>query len=324
MKIAFLFNCFCTRGTETNIWSYAYYNKLLLNNESIIICRKRFNNMTGADFTNDAKLRFTNEFDVYELEDDEIDAKLIELNIDVCKFICVGGNPLDFCPKSVPTISSCIFNANYPIGTIHTALSPYLANNNCISLPFMINIASIEDTMRNELDIPNDALVFGRYGGYEQFNIDMVKNVVINVALKNPQIYFIFMNTKPFTNDIKNIKYLDNTVCNITKRKFINTCDAMLHARLEGETFGLACGEFAIAGKPIITCNSGDYAHLAILKDKAIIYDNAERLTMILENFKKIKIDMSNNGYYEYLPEKVIKTFEEILYKAKEKFIKST
>ena len=85
----------------------------------------------------------------------------------------------------------------------------------------------------------------------------------------------------------------------------------MLHARLEGETFGLACGEFAIAGKPIITCNSGDYAHLAILKDKAIIYDNADRLTMILENFKKIKIDMSNNGYYEYLPEKVIKTFEE-------------
>ena len=32
----------------------------------------------------------------------------------------------------------------------------------------------------------------------------------------------------------------------IFKKKFINTCDAMIYGRSLGESFGLSCGEFAI------------------------------------------------------------------------------
>ena len=56
------------------------------------------------------------------------------------------------------------------------------------------------------------------------------------------------------------------------KIKFINSCDAMLHGRSLGESFGIACGEFAIRNKPIFTYNfSRDRAHIDLLKKKIII-----------------------------------------------------
>ena len=37
------------------------------------------------------------------------------------------------------------------------------------------------------------------------------------------------------------------------KVSFINTCDCMIHARTDGETFGLAIAEFSTLNKPIIS-----------------------------------------------------------------------
>ena len=37
------------------------------------------------------------------------------------------------------------------------------------------------------------------------------------------------------------------------KEAFYRTCDAMLHARRDGETFGLAVAEFSVRNKPVIT-----------------------------------------------------------------------
>jgi len=51
------------------------------------------------------------------------------------------------------------------------------------------------------------------------------------------------------------------------KARFFATCDIMLHARLHGETFGLAVGEFAVLGKPVITfAGSRERAHLEMLE----------------------------------------------------------
>jgi hypothetical protein len=54
------------------------------------------------------------------------------------------------------------------------------------------------------------------------------------------------------------------------KTRFIQTCDAMLHASRSGETFGLFPGQFSIRNKPVITWAKGaDPAHLDILQGKA-------------------------------------------------------
>ena len=68
----------------------------------------------------------------------------------------------------------------------------------------MINLPTCNENMREQLQIPNDGIVFGRYGGFEQFDIEYVKNTIIKVAQENPSHYFVFVNTRPFSKDISN------------------------------------------------------------------------------------------------------------------------
>ena len=93
--------------------------------------------------------------------------------------------------------------------------------------------------------------------------------------------------------------------------KFINTCDSMIHARMEGETFGLAIGEFSYLNKPVITTISNiDNAHINLLGEKAILYNSKESLINILLTFEKNNyLNRDLNAYKEYTPEKVMKQF---------------
>jgi hypothetical protein len=120
------------------------------------------------------------------------------------------------------------------------------------------------------------------------------------------------MNTNVFY-EHKNIIYLPGNADMIYKRKFINTCDALIHARERGETFGLTCGEFSICKKPVITWGgSREREHLIILKDKAVIYNSKEELYNIFETFTKNKYDVNENGYMFYNPENVMKIFDKV------------
>jgi hypothetical protein len=97
------------------------------------------------------------------------------------------------------------------------------------------------------------------------------------------------------------------------KKIFINTCDALLHARKDGETFGLTCGEFAVCLKPVITYGqSKENNHIDILKHQAILYNNFNDLYTILNDFYVNKYDMANNGYLEYTPTNVMTIFNNI------------
>jgi len=73
----------------------------------------------------------------------------------------------------------------------------------------------------------------------------------------------------------------------VAKAKFLDTCDAMLHARWHGETFGLAVAEFAVLGKPVITfAESRERAHLEMLGSAGLLYRNRNELRKILEDFQ--------------------------------------
>jgi hypothetical protein len=99
----------------------------------------------------------------------------------------------------------------------------------------------------------------------------------------------------------------------VFKRKFINTCDGMIHARNQGETFGLSCGEFAVCEKPIITYGaSKERNHLDVLGNKGIVYNDYEELYNIFKTFDRINYDMKENGYMFYTPENVMKIFKNV------------
>ena len=95
----------------------------------------------------------------------------------------------------------------------------------------------------------------------------------------------------------------------------------MLHARKDGETFGLAVAEFSVANKPIITYgNSKDNEHLRILKDKAIIYNDENQLFDILKNIEiNLYKNKNFNCYKNYEPSIIIKKFDEICLQKKKK-----
>jgi hypothetical protein len=95
---------------------------------------------------------------------------------------------------------------------------------------------------------------------------------------------------------------------------FINTCDAMIHSRIRGETFGLSIAEFSSKGKPIITCPCGDLEHIFILKNKAIVYRSYDKLVEIFKNIRNILKHREDwNAYKEYTPEIIMKHFQRLL-----------
>ena len=143
--------------------------------------------------------------------------------------------------------------------------------------------------LRENLGISKKARIFGRHGGWDTFNIPFVREAVVQHARQNPEDHFVFLNTEPIrgTEGFSNVHYLPATVDPFEKAKFLATCDAMLHARWHGETFGLAVGEFAVLGKPVITfADSRERAHLEMLGRQSLQYRHAGELIKILRDFR--------------------------------------
>jgi hypothetical protein len=316
IKIAFHDSSLCIRGTTIALYDYAYYNKKLYGNESIIFYNK--NNSANDE---DVIKKFEKEFKVYSYNDfSEVDDILLKENINYLYSINHGYIKDSLLSNVAKNLIHAIFNIE-PHGYRYACISQLLADNH-FSLtkesinvvPHMVNIdTSITDNFREKLSIPKEAIVIGRHGGYEQFNIIEAFEAIKQILEIEENIYFVFVNTKIFYVHPR-IIYLNKIVDLIDKVKFINTCDAMIHARIDGETFGLAIAEFSVCNKPIITCKTpGNNCHIDMLKDKGLYYYDTPSLINIFKNIKLIKeLNYDWNVYKEYSPEKVMDTFMNI------------
>lgn len=309
MRVAFVFDGYGLRGVELTMFWFAHFNELLLHNTSVIVCRA--GRPTSEDTPPAARQLFERRFaECHEVATEAIDQTLISARVDVC-IIAISGGEDCFVPRSVPTITHCVFRADVPLGTLQTAISHTVSLGRVPVLPNIVHLPQHTDTLREALRIPAGATVFGRYGGWDTFDIQFAQQTVLQVATERPDLYFVFMNTKPFGKR-PNIVYLRGTPDMHDKRAFINTCDAMLHAGSLGETFGIACGEFALAGKPVITSTMGNGEHRRILGPKAILYRDAAELKRILTE-PLPAVDMTTNGYQAYGPEPVMAVFRAAL-----------
>ena len=88
----------------------------------------------------------------------------------------------------------------------------------------------------------------------------------------------------------KRAKFIKGSFNKTQKVKFINSCDAMLHARSLGESFGLSCAEFAIKNKPILTYGyCRQRAHFEICKNNIIPYYSYKDLsTKIINSIERV------------------------------------
>jgi len=319
VKIAFWDNCLNERGTTVSLFDYAYYNTKILNNESIIMY-----NTTRSDNKNNIIEKFKRHFKVFGVSNfNLVDSILLKERCDIFYIIKSGSNEGQV-SNVIKTVVHCVFNCNQPHGNVYAAVSPFIKgiHKNIPVVPHMVNLPEHDRNMREKLNIPEDAVVYGRYGGYDSFDITYVHSIVYNVAKENPGIYFIFMNTQQFCDELPNIIHVSCTVDLDEKVEFINTCDAMLWARNIGESFGLSIAEFSSKNKPVI-CTPNlrlnpnvDVAHINFLKNKGIWY-NEENLQYILSNFltkenKHIICNKDWNAFTEYTPEKVMNIFKKV------------
>ena len=319
MNIGFLSYKLTLRGAEVALYDYAHFNETLLHNKSIIITenyelvKKRHELYISEKAYEHFQDRFTVLY--YETMKD-IDDFVERYHIDILYIIKYSHIIDNLITRKCKCVVHTVFDTYQPHGDVYATVSDSVNRLCSTHFPVVPHIVRIHDTtedLRQELNIPDDALVFGRYGGIDSFDIDFVMDFIHHHA--SPSMYFIFMNTRWFS-DNPHVKYVNGTTDLERKRKFINTTDAMIHARTRGETFGLACAEFCFANKPIITYSeSPETNHIDILGDYGFYYKDQESLKHIIFNFKAfIKERFTNNinPYEKYCPENVMNTFQQV------------
>lgn len=329
--VAFFTRHFSERGVDVSTYDYAHYNETILGNRSIIIgfskeAAARYTGKGAAyfaiEYADGGYERFVKRFKVYAIEDyAEVNGILEREHVDLYYTQTHGCAYAETWPYGLPTkvksLVHCVFTTTEPHGNFYMPIGDDLNarfNTSYPVLPLIVNVADTQEDLRAELGIPRDAIVFGRYGGQWTFDIPFAQSVVRDMAIVSPNHYFVFMNTQRFC-ELPNVFFLDMSVDLVQKRKFINTCDAMLHARLGGETFGLSVAEFAVCEKPIFSFGlSAERQHIKLLEDKIQLYYSEQDLMRMLSEFKPGMYDMRNNGYMKYLPQNVMPIFEKILY----------
>jgi hypothetical protein len=325
MNVTFFVRHFSERGTEVAIYDYAKYNEEILKNNSYIICftekKQREISFPTERITYN---KFKDRFPIIEINNINEMANIIkEKNISFFYTLTYGGNNdiYEFENKKIwnncKTIKHCVFDTTYPESDFYISISEMLNTKyktNVPVIPHIVDLPSSDENLRYELNIPDNVIVFGRYGGKSEFNIDTTHQAIIEYLHLDKNNYFLFMNTDKFYEHPR-IIYLDKNIDLNYKVKFINTCNAMIHARYCGETFGLSIAEFSIKNKPIITCKYGDLEHIKILDDKAIIYNSKNELINIFKNINSIinsRIDW--NAYKLYSPEYVMNLFKKNIF----------
>lgn len=315
MRIAFHSEQLGVRGTEIALYDYAHYNRMLLGNDSIII--------SNASSDLSALDKFKKNYQTLLYTDfREVQKWVDEYKIDAVYYIKAGANDGKLVPNAKNLVHA-VFQLYHPHGDVYAYVSKWLAtrmsNGSIPYVPHMVDILrhNHDKDYREFLNIPKDATVFGYYGGPTSFNIDFAKRAVEDVAKANKNTYFIFMNVNAFC-DESNVIFLEGSADLEKKIGFINTCDACIHARNGGESFGLTIAEFSTMNKPVITtsyCTEplNDLAHIEMLGDKAVIYTDYISLVDILHNFKDIKNTKEDwNAYREFTPSAVMGQFAKV------------
>jgi hypothetical protein len=317
VKVAFHSGYLGFRGTEVALVDYARGNREILGGESLILLPWRpeadshpvLQQMRGV-----APVHF------YRNEE-EREAIIKKEKVEF--FYCIKNGVYDgVVSSSVPTGIHAIFRESEFHGDVYAYVSPWLSlvmsRGKTPWVPHMVSLGSASGDLRKQLNIPAEAKVFGRHGGEDSFDIPWVHKVIVEMSKKNPSTHFIFLNTRTFPGSVGrgNIHFLPATSDPATKRSFLDACDAMIHARKRGETFGLSCMEFAVLGKKVLTYSeSPEKAHLELLGEAVLGYHNATELTTWLSCKRsdyRLPAKVSQELAEHFGPQKVMEKFKEV------------
>ena len=301
------------RGSRTVIYDYANSLRKFCGYETCIISSRSKSTHPIERFSPfDCRL-YENPSELEKIIDQE--------KIDLL-YMLKAGNRDGLCPTNCKTVIHCVFDMREQHGDVYAGVSEWLAQFFKMPLwvPHIIDMPKVTETLHDFLGIPRSAFILGRHGGVDQFDLPFVHATIAQALEKRSDLWFIFLNTRPFIEHPR-VKYIPFQSDPLIKSKFINTCDAMIHARSDGETFGLAVGEFSVFNKPILTYDASYWwymrSHLHILGDMAIKYKNNEDLLSYLLQIDKEYVNNVNWDCYseKFSAKNVIEKFNNIFIK---------
>jgi hypothetical protein len=153
------------------------------------------------------------------------------------------------------------------------------------SLPHVCEMPDVNEDMRGELGIPSEAFVILRHGGYETFDIPWVQTTLTRFVESRADAFFIGLNTARFANHERLI-FLPPQVDRSFVARFLNSGDVFLHARRQGESFGMAIVEALQLGLPVLSWRGGgDRNHVRLLEGLGGLYGSGRSLRALLLDF---------------------------------------
>jgi hypothetical protein len=109
-------------------------------------------------------------------------------------------------------------------------------------LDLIVDFPEPQEGMREDLGIPEGALVILRFGGLDTFDIAWARDIVLGELERDPNLYFDGLNTEHFTAN-ERAHFIAMVLDPIEKASIIACADVFLTARGQGEAFGLARGK---------------------------------------------------------------------------------
>lgn len=308
-------------GACNALIEYARYNRKMLGNESVLLYDP--NLFVGVpDFQSEPAVidALKKEFRV-ETYSSEIEANRIAEEFDAV-YTIRGGAVQDPIITSSRMAVHAVFQYHLAYGDRFAYVSDWLANKMAnisgtpmASVPHMIHMPEPNEAarlhIRRQLGIPDHAFVFGRHGGQGSFDLPFVYSAIHNIIHQRSDVYFVFLNTRPFYHH-PNIKYLPATYNPQNKSDFISTCDAMIHARSNGESFGIAICEFMFHHKPVLSWEGGsDQHHVQLLNGYDSLYNEHNAEQRLLE-FVERKHVSYKPIVDKFAPEPVMNQFKQV------------
>jgi len=311
MRIGFDADAINERGMSVALFDYATGVQEHLGHEAVVFYSPARSNAAVVE-------KFSSGLRMVPFEDRGVLQKLSE-PYDLDFFYTIGNgkrHPLLIAAKRIGV--HAVFRHFEPHGSVYAYVSDWLADWMTGSLapavPHIVTLPTPEGDMREELAIPKDAFVAGRYGGFDQFNVPMAQMAVARALEARSDLYCVFVNTERFI-DHPRALFLPSVITLAEKARFIATCDVGLNAKKTGESFGLAIAEFLLLGKPVFSWAGGiDQNHVHMSPKKEWCYKTGSDLFRLLTTYHPDSADqeLARSSVLKYAPNEVMRRFDDV------------
>ena len=326
VKIFMHTDCLNERGVSASVFEYSKHLGRMGHETNWFFCELSKNN----DF--EAVRKFSRSVEITPYKNFRQVANQARWNFDLAYFQKFGRRDEHFIPE-IPNAVHAIFNVVDLHGDYFAYVSQWLARtatrlqspflrsirrriqNPFTSfkfVPYCVDLPIHSEDARLELGIPSDAFVAVTIGGKNSFDIPWVKAVLRKLIEEEKDFYFIGVNTEKFL-DHRRAIFLPVTLDKERKVELLNTGNVFIHARLLGESFGMALLEAMHARIPILSWRNGlDRNHITMLHGQSLYSSPGELVKGIADIRQGARLDSISANYMralEFSPERVMKIF---------------